>query len=56
MFQPPSEWTPPQNIPDLSQAKEIAIDLETNDIGLNTNIGPGWPVGKGFVAGVALSV
>ena len=56
MFQPPSEWTPPQNIPDLSQAKEIAIDLETNDIGLNTGIGPGWPVKKGFVAGVALSV
>jgi DNA polymerase I-like protein with 3'-5' exonuclease and polymerase domains len=56
MFQPPSEWTPPQNIPDLSQAKEIAIDLETNDVGLNTGIGPGWPAKKGFVAGVALSV
>lgn len=56
MFQPPSEWTPPQNIPDLSQAKEIAIDLETNDIGINTGIGSGWPVKKGYVAGVAISV
>ena len=25
MFQLPSEWTPPQNIPDLSQAKEILL-------------------------------
>ena len=29
LFQPPSEWTPPEKVPDLSDAKEIAIDLET---------------------------
>ena len=56
LFQPPSEWVPPESIPDLSDAKEICIDLETNDIGLNTGIGPGWPVKKGFVAGVAIAV
>ena len=31
LFQPPSEWTPPERLPDLSDAKEIAIDLETHD-------------------------
>ena len=56
LFQPPSEWVPPESIPDLSDAKEICIDLETNDVGLNTGIGPGWPVKKGFVAGVAIAV
>ena len=55
MFQPPSEWTPPQNIPDLSRAK-IAIDLETNDIGINTGIGSQFGLLKGYVAGVAISV
>ena len=29
LFQPPSEWTPPEKFPDLSDAKEIAIDLGT---------------------------
>ena len=28
MFQPPSEWLPPENIPNLDDAKEIAVDLE----------------------------
>ena len=27
LFQPPSEWTPPERVPDLSDAKEIAIDF-----------------------------
>ena len=33
LFQAPSEWIPPERIPDLSEAKEIAIDLETHDPG-----------------------
>ena len=56
LFQPPSEWTPPERVPDLSDAKQIAIDLETRDIGLNTGIGPGWAVSKGYVIGVAIAV
>ena len=56
LFQPPSEWTPPERLPDLSDAKQIAIDLETRDIGLNTGIGPGWAVSKGYVIGVAIAV
>jgi len=55
LFQPPSEWTPPEKVPDLSEAKEIAIDLETCDPNIKT-IGPGWPRGDGFIAGVAIAV
>jgi len=55
-FQTPSEWIPPEVIPDLRQAKEIAIDLETKDDGLNSGIGPGWATKKGRVIGVALAV
>ena len=55
MFQEPSEWIPPEGIPDLSEANEIAIDLETSDPGMKT-IGPGWATGNGFVAGVAIAV
>jgi len=54
-FQAPSEWVPPERIPDLSEAKEIAIDLETYDPGLKT-VGPGWATKKGRVIGVALAV
>ena len=31
MFTPPVEWTPPQELPDLTDAVEIAIDVETKD-------------------------
>ena len=34
LFEPPKEWNPPQSLPDLSDAKEIAIDLETYDPGI----------------------
>jgi len=46
-------WTPPENFPDLSQAKHIAIDLETRDPDLRSS-GPGWPTGNGDVVGVAV--
>ena len=55
LFQPPSEWTPPEKIPDLSDAKEIAIDLETCDPSIKTK-GPGWTRDEGFIAGVAIAV
>ena len=31
LFTPETEWVPPERLPDLSQHKEIAIDLETRD-------------------------
>ena len=55
LFQPPSEWTPPERLPDLSDAKEIAIDLETYDPNIKET-GPGWAVGNGYIAGVAIAV
>ena len=50
LFQPPSEWTPPEKFPDLSDDKEIAIDLETHDPNIKET-GPGWAVGNGYIAG-----
>ena len=55
LFQPPSEWTPPERLPDLSDAKEIAIDLETHDPNIK-DTGPGWAVGNGYIAGIAIAV
>ena len=39
MFNPDSEWAVPHHLPDLSDAKEIAIDLETRDPDIKT-LGP----------------
>ena len=55
MFPTHSEWLPPQSFPDLSQAKEIAIDLETCDPNLE-KYGPGWPRRDGYIVGYALAV
>ena len=55
LFQSPSEWLPPERLPDLSEAKEIAIDLETHDPNIKTT-GPGWATKQGKVIGVALAV
>ena len=54
LFAPESKWSPPQNLPDLSSAKEIAIDLETHDPGLILK-GPGWATDTGEVVGVAIA-
>ena len=55
LFQSPSEWLPPERIPDLDVAKEIAIDLETHDPNIKTT-GPGWATKQGKVIGVAIAV
>ena len=55
LFEPPKEWVPPQSLPDLSEAKEIAIDLETHDPHIK-DLGPGWATGRGKVVGIALAV
>ena len=41
LFQPPTEWVMPDGYPDLSHAREVAIDLETRDPNLTT-MGSGW--------------
>ena len=55
LFEPPKEWVAPQSLPDLSDAKEIAVDLETHDPRI-MDLGPGWATGRGKVVGIALAV
>ena len=55
MFAPQTEWLPPQDFPDLSDHKEIAIDLETKDPNLKT-MGSGSITGRGEIVGIALAV
>jgi len=56
LYKVPSEWVPPETVPNFSEAKEIAIDLETKDDGIGSGTGPGWATKKGRVIGVALAV
>lgn len=49
-----SEWIAPDKFPDLSQAEEIAIDLETRDDNLKS-LGPGWPRKDGYIVGFAVA-
>ena len=49
-----SEWVPPAELPDLTQAKTIAIDVETRDPNLK-KMGPGWARGDGEVVGYAVA-
>jgi DNA polymerase I-like protein with 3'-5' exonuclease and polymerase domains len=55
LFPRGSEWIPPQNFPDLSEANEIAIDLETCDPNME-KFGPGWPRKDGYIVGYAIAV
>lgn len=49
-----AEWIAPDKFPDLSQAEEIAIDLETRDDNLKS-FGPGWPRKDGYIVGFAVA-
>lgn len=55
LFPTPSDWVAPDSFPNLSNAKEIAIDLETCDPNMES-MGPGWPRGDGFVVGYAIAI
>ena len=46
-----SEWVPPAELPNLTEAKTIAIDVETRDPNLK-KMGPGWARGDGEVVAV----
>ena len=49
-----TEWIPPLELPDLSGAKQIAIDVETRDPDLK-KMGPGWATGNGEIVGYAIA-
>ena len=55
MFPPKSDWVPPVELPDIFDADEIAIDVETRDPNLKQK-GPGWPTKDGEVVGYAIAV
>ena len=55
LFPRTSEWVPPESFPNLSQASEIAIDLETCDPNMES-MGPGWPRRDGHIVGYAIAV
>ena len=55
METPKSEWVPPVELPDIFDAEQIAIDVETRDPNIKTN-GPGWATGDGEVVGYAIAV
>tara|TARA_R100001086_G_scaffold12559_4_gene6521 strand:+ start:2026 stop:3876 length:1851 start_codon:yes stop_codon:yes gene_type:complete len=51
-----SMWNTPSEYKDLSNAKEIAIDLETRDDGIVNGLGAGWAFNKGEIVGFAVAV
>ena len=55
LFKAQTEWTKPEEFPDLSHYNEIAIDLETQDPDLKS-LGSGSIVGRGKVVGIAIAV
>jgi len=52
---PETDWVAPDSFPNLSDAKIIAIDLETRDPSIKTR-GPGWARNEGEVVGIAVAV
>ncbi len=56
MFPPKSDWLPPEHpFPEIFDAPEIAIDVETRDPDLKHR-GPGWPTKNGEVVGYGIAV
>ena len=55
LFTPETEWVMPDELRDLREHKEIAIDLETNDPDLKS-LGSGNVTNRGHIAGVAVAV
>ena len=54
LLQTESQWCAPEVLPNLTDAKRLAIDLETRDPNL-LSTGPGWATGDGYIIGVSLA-
>jgi DNA polymerase I-like protein with 3'-5' exonuclease and polymerase domains len=46
-------WKPPSELPDLRNADLMSLDLETKDERLQAEKGSGWPIGAGYICGLA---
>jgi DNA polymerase I-like protein with 3'-5' exonuclease and polymerase domains len=55
LFEAQTEWSEPEEYPDLRKYDEIAIDLETRDPDLKSK-GSGSIIGNGEVVGIAVAV
>ena len=55
LYKAQTEWVEPTEFPDLKDAKEIAIDLETKDTELTTR-GSGSATNNGEITGIAVAV
>ena len=55
LFTPQTEWVMPDGYPNLSEAKEVSIDLETYDPHLLSH-GSGWARNDGYIIGIAVAV
>jgi DNA polymerase I-like protein with 3'-5' exonuclease and polymerase domains len=55
LFDLPSNWTPPEVLPDWENADAICIDTETREEDLE-RLGPAWPWRGGHVAGYAVGL
>ena len=55
LFTPQTEWIMPDGYPNLKDAKEVSIDLETCDPNLISH-GSGWPRKDGHIIGYAVAV
>ncbi len=47
-------WTPPTELPNLSDCSGLVVDFECRDDGLRDDIGSGWPWRGGYVCGIAV--
>ena len=55
LFTPEVDWSPPSDLPELSNYQEVAIDLETHDPLLLSH-GPSWAFADtGHVTGIAVA-
>ncbi len=54
LFEPESNWSPPEFLPSLARARFIAVDTETHDPHLKT-LGPGGVRRDGQVAGISIA-
>ena len=48
------DWNIPCDYPDLSQYRQVAVDLETHDPRIK-ELGPGWCRKDGFIVGIAVA-
>jgi hypothetical protein len=50
-----SRWMRPETLPDLHGTDLVAVDLETNDARLRSDLGPGHAMRDGYITGVSLA-